>query len=273
MSLPARFQLITRLSLAVVLSGILAACGGRKIFVPPAGPGEAVADASAIWEQASRDCRDVHSLVSAVRVSGRVGGTRLWPLTVEAAMLANQSIYLGATASGRSIFLLAGSTSRATLWLRTDDRAVTADPVEILHALVGVSLSADDMLNLLSGCVARSASVTSAVRHGALTSIESSAGRVFLEQRAGQWAVRAFETPSLTAEFVPAGRATPQDIWIWSRAGTSAASLHLTVTEREVNGNVPAEVFRVPDGALAAKPMTLDELASMWKNRFPSPGQ
>jgi hypothetical protein len=193
----------------------------------------------------------------------------VWPLSVETAVIANQSIYLSATASGRPIFLLAGSTSKATLWLRTDDRAITDDPAAILRALIGVSLSADEMLSVLSGCVARGASVTQASRHGATTTIETSAGRAYLEQRAGQWVVRAFENSSLTAEYVPPGRSTPQDIWIWSRASGSTASLHLTVAEREINGNVPASVFQVPEGALAAKPMTLEELASMWKNRVP----
>jgi hypothetical protein len=131
---------------------------------------------------------------------------------------------------------------------------------------------------LISGCVARGATVTGAFRHGATTAINTSAGRAFIEQRAGQWAVRAFEAPGLTAEFVPPGRSAPQDIWVWSRAAgsqdplpasASGAALHLTVTERELNGQVPGDVFRVPAGALAAAPMTLEELASMWKNRLP----
>jgi hypothetical protein len=58
---------------------------------------------------------------------------------------------------------------------------------------------------------------------------------------------------------------------MWSGAGAATASLHLSVTERELNGNVPADVFRVPEAALAAAPMTLEELASMWKNRVPTP--
>jgi hypothetical protein len=157
------------------------------------------------------------------------------------------------------------------LWLRTDNRAITADPAAILHALIGLSLSADEMLGVLSGCVARGATVTGSSRHGALTTIETAAGRAFVEQRAGQWTVRAFASPSLTAEFVPPGRSIPQDIWMWSGAGAATASLHLSVTERELNGNVPADVFRVPEAALAAAPMTLEELASMWKNRVPTP--
>ena len=241
------------------------------MFVPPAGPGEAAPDASAVWSEATKDCGDVRSLVSSMRVSGRIGEARVWPLTVDAAVLPGQSIYLSATASGRPVFLLAGSTSRATLWLRTDNRAITADPAAILHALIGFSLSADEMLGVLSGCVARGATVTSASRHGTMTTIETGAGRAFVEQRAGRWTVRAFASPNLTAEFVPPGRSIPQDIWMWSGAGAAAASLHLSVTEARTNGTVPPDVFRVSDAALAASPMTLEELASMWKNRGPTP--
>ena len=267
-------RLLTIPLLSIVLAACAigaAACGGRKMFVPPAGPGEPLQDASAVWDAATKDCRDLRSLVSSLRVSGHVGDARVWPLTVEAAVLSNQSIYLGATASGRPIFLLTGSNARATLWLRTDDRAVTGPLSEILRTLMGVSLGIDDMLNVLSGCPARGGDGTQAMRHGALATIESGAGRAFLEQRAGEWNVRAIERTGFTAEFVPPGRSVPQDIWLWSGAGTTPAALHLTVTERDLNREIPADFFRVPEGAQAARPMTLEELASMWKNRVPSP--
>lgn len=257
--------------LACLAIPFIASCGGRSMFVPPAGPGESVPDPSAAWEQATNGCRDLRSVVSSQRVSGRVGAARVWPLTIDAAVLADQSIYLSATASGKPIFLLAGSASRATLWLRTEERAITAEPAAILNALIGVSLSPDEMLGVLSGCVARGASIARASRHGASMTVETSAGRAFLDERAGQWAVRAFDTHGITAEFVAPGRAVPQDIWLWSGAGGSSASLHLNVTERELNGTVPPEVFRVPSGAQAAAPMTLEELAAMWKNRVPLP--
>ena len=77
-----------------------------------------------------------------------------------------------------------------------------------------------------------------------------------------------FEAADPDLEFVPPGRSMPQDAWIWSRAATPA-TLHLTMNERDLNGSIPPEIFRVPAGALAAAPMTLEELASMWKNRTP----
>jgi len=258
-----------RASFTVIVScAFVASCGGRSIFVPPAGPGVTAPDAASAWDEATKDCRGVERVVSSMRVSGSISGTRVWPMTVDAAVALNQSIYLSAIASGRPVFLLVGTPARATLWLRTDDRSVTAAPAEILQALIGVSLSSDDLLGVLSGCMSRDATFTSAVRHGAMLAVHTPAGRTFLEQRAGQWQARAFESKGFTVEFVPPGRSMPQDAWVWSSAATPA-TLHLTMNERELNGSIRPEIFRVPAGALAAAPMTLEELASMWKNRTP----
>jgi len=262
-------SLLTRVSVVIGGCAIVLACGGRSIFVPPKGPGTPAPDAPSAWDAATKECRDARTVISSLRVSGRVGSTRVWPLTVDAAVVENQSIYLGATASGRPIFLLVGTPARATLWLRTENRAVTAAPTDILNALVGVSLSPDDLLAVLSGCAPRSESFVGGVRQGGLLAIETPGGHAFIEQTAGQWALRAFEGRSYTAEFVPPGRSIPQDSWIWSGTGASSASLHLTVQERTINGVVPAEALRVPAAAQAAAPMTLEELAAMWKNRTP----
>jgi hypothetical protein len=43
----------------------------------------------------------VRSLVSSARVSGHIGDARVWPLTVDTAVLPSQSIYLSARANGR----------------------------------------------------------------------------------------------------------------------------------------------------------------------------
>jgi len=258
-----------RVMLAIVVSLSVISCAGRSMFVPPAGPGAAATDAAAAWDDATKECRAMERVVSSVRVGGRIADTRIPSLTVDAAVVLNQSIYLSAVASGRPIFLLVGTPARATLWLRTDDRSVTAAPAAILEALIGVSLSNDEMAGVLSGCVARETTFTSAARHDAMLAIETPSGRTFLEQRAGTWETRAFEAKGFTVEFVPPGRSLPQDAWVWSSAGATKAALRLSITEREVNGTIPPEVFRVPAGAQAAAPMTLEELASMWKNRSP----
>ena len=258
-----------RRAVAIAACVSLVSCGGRSMFVPPAGPGAAAPDAQTAWDEATKDCRNVDRVVSSLRVSGRIGGTRVPSINIDAAVALNQSIYLSAVASGRPVFLLVGTPARATLWLRTEDRAVTAAPAEILRALIGVSLSPDDLLGVLSGCVSREASFKDAQRHGATLAVQLANGQAFLEQRAGQWQVRAFESSSYSVEFIPPGRSIPQETWVWSVGGATSASLHLKMEEREPNGTLPPDIFRVPAGAQAAAPMTLEELASLWKNRSP----
>ena len=258
-----------RVSLVIVLVLAVSSCAGRSMFVPPVGPGVTVPDAAAAWDEATKDCRGLERVVSVMRVGGRIADTRVPPLNIDAAVVLNQSIYLSAVASGRPIFLLVGTPARATLWLRTDDRAVTAAPADILQALIGVSLSHDDLAGVVSGCVAREGTFTSATRHDAMLAVHTSSGRAFIEQRGGRWQTRAFEGKGFTVEFVPPGRSIPQDAWVWASGGSAKAALRLTINEREINGSIPPEVFRVPDGAQAAAPMTLEELASMWKNRSP----
>jgi hypothetical protein len=53
----------------------------------------------------------------------------------------------------------------------------------------------------------------------------------------------------------------PEDSWLWARPSAGlTATLHLTVTDGQINGPVPPNVFDPPAGARGAAPMTLDEL-------------
>jgi tetratricopeptide (TPR) repeat protein len=113
--------------------------GLRPSMLPP-GPS---AGCGSGWLMGGRHgrCRGARSYTAALRLSGRVGDQRIWPpIAVDTAVTADQSIYMGATVAGRSLFVLAGSVSRATLWLRQEQRVVTAPPAEIIEAMLGVSL-------------------------------------------------------------------------------------------------------------------------------------
>jgi hypothetical protein len=252
---------------AIVLCWSAASCT-RAMFVAPAGPGDAAPDAAAAWTEATAGCRDARSFVAAVRASGKVGQERVWPVSLELAVTADQSIYISATAVGNSVFVLAGTANRATLWLRHDNRAVTAAPADIMEALVGVPLSPARLMAVLTGCVARSLDVVSAARYPNLLAIHTADARVFLAQTGGTWRTTAAEADRFTVEFARKSSAQPDDIWLWAQpAPGQTASLHLTVTDGQINGPVPPNVFQAPAGAQAAAPMTLDELraAGPWK--------
>jgi hypothetical protein len=99
-------------------------------------------------------------------------------------------------------------------------------------------------------------------------------GRVYLTQVAGQWQVRAATTDAFVVEFTRRAGRQPDDVWIRSSgAGSLAASLHLTISDGEVNAAIPPTVFQLPAAAGSATPMTLEDLraAGPWKKRAPAP--
>lgn len=260
--------MIARRLLGVALCVAVAACGGRAMFVPPAGPGTPAPDAATAWAEATAGCRNLQSYVATLRASGRVGGQRLWPVNIETAVLPDESIYLSATAAGRGLFVLAGTGNRAALWLRREQRIVTAAPADIVEALMSVRLSPSDLLMVLTGCATK-LEIAQASRHGGLLTIETAGARVHLERLGGRWQAKAIETNAFTVEYAQITGPLPQELWLWPAAGPGAsASIHLTMSDAEVNGQVPASVFRMPAGAAAATPMTLEELktGAPWKH-------
>lgn len=253
-----------RLGFVAVLVVATSAGCGHRMFVPPAGPGSPVTDVGPAWTAATSLCRSATTYVAALRVSGRAGSSRIWPVSVEAALAGDDSIYLSATFSGRPIFVLAGRAGRATLWLREDPqnpRAVVATPGEIVEAILGMSLSPSRLLAVLSGCVTRAFSATSAVSHGSLIAVLTEDARVFLERQGGVWQTRAGDADGLVVEFQRESSRLPQKVWIQTAPGRDPrATLDVTVNSAELNGAVPASFFDVPPGAAAAEPMTIDEL-------------
>lgn len=262
--------MIARFAGAIGLALAASACG-HPMFMPPAGPGTPVVDAADSWAAATAGCRGARSYTAALRISGRAGDQRIWPpLAVDTAVTADQSIYMGATVAGRSIFVLAGSVDRATLWLRREERVVTAPPAEIIEAMLGVSLPPGRLLAIFTGCLTREATMTAAARYGRTLAIDTPDGRVHLVQRDAGWQTRAGEAEGFTVEFARETSSFPQKIWIWSVPGREPrATLDITVSDAEVNGRVPAGVFAPPPGAAGAQPMTIEELRSAgpWKDR------
>lgn len=233
----------------------------RAMFVPPVGPGTPVTDAAAAWTEATTACRSARTYTGALRLSGRAGDQRLWPVSLESAVTSDNAVYLSATVAGRSIFVLAGTAQQAGLWLRADRRVVTARPSEIVEAMIGVALEPRRWLAVLSGCVTGEAEVESAERHGKLLTIRTRDARVHLARQGASWRTVAGEADGFVVEFGWGASQFPKEIWIWSAPGRApASSLHVSVRDSAINTDVPPAIFRLPAGAAAAVPMSLDEL-------------
>jgi hypothetical protein len=154
---------------------------------------------------------------------------------------------MGATVAGRSIFVLAGSADRATLWLRREQRIVTAPPAEIVEAMLGVSLPPGRLLAIFTGCLTRDATMTAATRYGRVLTVDTPDGRIHLEQRNGRWQTRAGEADGFIVEFARDASSFPQKIWIRSVPGREPrAALDITVSDAEVNGRPSRSSRRWP---------------------------
>ena len=264
--MPESPQVIARLGLGLIVLCMAAACT-RSMFVTPSGPGTPAPEAASAWADATRACRDARAMTAGLRISGKVGGTRLWPVNIEAAVTRDQSIYLSATAAGTSVFVLAGTANRATLWLRREQRVVSAAPAEIMSAIVGVPLSPDLLLAVLTGCGTRSFDVVRATRVGKLIAVETADMTVYLDQQGSAWRTRAAQSSAFVVEFGRTAGAVPAEVWIWSAPGREpAASIHVAVSDDTIDGNIPSSFFQIPSGAASATPITLDELRGvLWK--------
>jgi hypothetical protein len=195
-------------------------------------------------------------------LSGRAGSQRIWPISVETAVTPTQ-VYMSATFSGRSVFVLAGSTTQATLWLRRDDRVVQAPANDIINAILGLELPPDRLLALLTGCVTRVADVTSTMRHGDLLAVQTADARVFLEPKGTGWWIRAGEVKGFVVEFARQPTPLPGKVWIRSTPGLEPkVSLDVGVSDASITAPIPPAVFGVPSGSTRAQAMSLDELRS-----------
>jgi hypothetical protein len=244
------------------------------MFVPPTGPGVPAANATDAWTSATTSCRQAKNYVADLRVSGRAGTQSIPGLSVQTALTSDGDIYMSATASGRSIFLLSGTAREATLWLRREDRAVVAPPGAIIEAILGVALPPDRLLSVFSGCITRAFDVTSSTQHDRVLAIQTPDARVYLEPVAAGWRTRAGEVEGFSVELERKTSQWPEKVWIQTAAGrTPAARLNISVSDAEANGTIPPNVFTPPAGAGRAASMTIEELRSSyaWKERGSSP--
>lgn len=255
----------------VVLAIVSTAACGRSMFVPPAAPGVAAPGGEQAWTEATAGCRDARSYGALLRASGRVGDQRLWPVEIEAALTADQSIYLNALAGGQTVFVLAGTGGRSSLWLRADQRVTTAATADILDAIIGISVTPAELLAILSGCVTRDTAVVRAERQDRFLTITTRDARVYLTQEGTVWRTRAAVTPSFTIEFGGLAKPAPGEIWVWSAPNAPRAQLHLRASEVALNSSIPADVFTLPSAAKSATPLSLEELraAGPFRNRQP----
>jgi len=231
--------------LSVLLATLLTAgCAGGR-FVRPAGAAAPFPEGVALWEQLSQPCRDVSSAQTQLRVSGQIGRDRFPGLTTGLAVDAGR-LAIEARHSSRRIFSLAGDTTEAVLLDHMQGRVVRGAAADIVEALVGVRLTPERLLAVLSGCVSPRPLATAADRIGALARLTTADSTIYLTQQGGQWRLRAAEFGDIVADYRRVDVGRPLEVEL-----RSGLDIRLTVRVIEFvrNPQLPAGLFRlaVPD--------------------------
>ena len=246
---------------AILLFWALGSSCSRALFVPPAGPGEPAPEAPAAWSEATAACQRVRTYSAIVTLSGTVRGSRFPGLTMVTALTADGGAHLQAHASGRQIFLLAGRADQASLWLREENRVVTAPLEDIVQNLADVRFGGDDLLAILAGCAVRSFEIASARRYGALVSVETTQGRVFIEQIDGAWAAKGAVVDNLIVDYRQRDGPMPSDVVLGTpEQGAAGVTLRFRPEQVALDEALRPQLFALPASAASATPMTLQEL-------------
>jgi hypothetical protein len=250
----------------ILLTLVTTACAAR-MFMPPAGPGAPAPDAATAWEEATKTCRTVTTFAPTLRLSGRVAGSRVPGLTVLGAVTAAGGLRLQATAASRTIFELAGTNERATLYWREDNKVATARADELVDALTGLKLGADALLPILTGCVTRTNTVSRGERYGDRLKITTDTGLVFLQQQRG-WRAFYGDVQGLAVQYAWQDAPFPREVILNAQRDTPAeVQLRLRIDDGPiVNSSLGPETFSLTVPSTAA-PMTLDEVRGLLRNR------
>ena len=238
----------------------------------PSGPVAPAPDAPQVLAEASKGCRGIRSLSAEVRVAGKVNGERLrGKLLVGVA--APASARIEATAPfGAPVFILVANHNDATLYIPRDDRVLEHGHTDqVVEALTGVPLSAEELLPALTACWAVDAVVRTAEQRGpdwrVIAVLPDHMLTLHRDSAAAPWRIvsvlRNLEHSGRrwVAEYRDVANDLPRSIKIVSADAESHGTYDLTLSLSQValNESLGPEVFRV-DIPRSAHPMTLDEL-------------
>lgn len=206
-------------------------------------------------------------------LSGRAGGERVRG-RVLAGLEAGGHVRLEAPAPfGAPFFILAGRAESATLVLPRERRVLKDTAVAaVLERLTGLSLGADDLRRIVSGCLVDGVELSTAGDGrqwpGGWQAVTIAPGRVaYLRQVQGRPTLAAADYGAWQVDYSQHANGWPRQVRVRSAAAASAdraGSVDITarVDQLEVNTSINprAWVVEVPSDA---DPMTLDELRSI----------
>jgi hypothetical protein len=170
----------------------------------------------------------------------------------------------GVAPFGGPAFILVAEEGRGTLLLPRDHRVLaSAPPADILQALVGVSLSPDDLLAVLTGCVKAGAAPAGARAYGTgwLAVDFAGGGAAYLNLKNADWQLVAGLLNGLEIQYDSWLGGLPQSVRIRSADSNHTPNVDLDVRLQsfEIGPSLGRDAFSVviPPGT---SPITLDDL-------------
>ena len=251
-------------ALAGLLAAVmLSACAAR---VPPRPVGNPTPDPTAAdaFAAATASCKGFRSIEGELSLSGRAGGERVRG-RILTGLEAGGAVRLEAVAPfGAPFFVLAGRNERATLVLPREHRALKDTGVaEVLERLTGLTLGADDLRLILSGCLVERAEPSDGRQWGGgWRAVTIGHERVaYLRVQNGQPVLTAADYGPWRIDYSAHAGGFPRIVRV-RRSGDTAIDITARVEQLQVNTaiNPRAWVVDIPPDA---DPMTLDELRSI----------
>jgi outer membrane biogenesis lipoprotein LolB len=251
--------------IAVVL---LSACANR---LPPRPTGTSAPDptAAAAYATATASCSGFRSIEGELSLSGRAGGERVRG-RVLTGLESGGMIRLEAVAPfGAPFFILAGRGERATLVLPRERRVLKDTGVsEVLERITGLSLGADDLRLIVSGCLVEKAVPADGRQWGGgWRAVTIGPDRIaYLRDQNGRPVLTAADYGPWHVDYSAHAAGFPRVVRVRRRVSPGGADAAIDITARieqlEVNTQINPRAWSVEIPS-DAEPMTLDELRSI----------
>ncbi len=208
------------------------------------------------------ECRRVTTIQAVLTIRGRTGDSRIRG-QVRAALARPSLLRLeGVAPFGRLGWVLAAGRGTARLVLPRERQVVTdEDAAELLAALTGLTLGADDLRAVLTGCVAFDARPVEgrAYPDGWMVVDTDHGERTYLRSVDGDVVVVAGTRDGLRIEYSDHVRGLPRRVEVRTTDSEPATELTATMSQVSLNVTLDPQVF-VAEAPEDYVPITLDDL-------------
>ena len=246
---------------------LLSACAPK---LPPRPVGNPTPDPTAgeTFTAATAACKGFRSIEGELALSGRAGGERVRG-RILTGLEAGGAVRLEAVAPfGAPFFILAGRNERATLVLPREHRVLKDTGVaDVLGRITGLTLGADDLRLIVSGCLVDKAAPAEGRQWGSeWKAVTIGPERVaYLRMQNGTWLLTAADYGAWHVDYSGHAAGFPRVVRVRSsvsQSGDDRIDITARVEQLEVNTQINPRAWSV-DVPSDADPMTLDELRSI----------